>query len=247
MQLLSAQHRIERAMIDAAMPGRHFGVTVPLAPLGGRWPVKRLAERNKDIAAIEQTVEQAPIEALDDAVAGRERRTGCRPSGPHRSWTRRRRRGVPEPAAVVPSPIEGRLDPCDRCAGWPCYGLSWITAHARALVMEVTISAVGVKRRERCSSLTMTRASTRIAGALGRPGPHTLASAHVGVGGQWIHEEEKSVRRPEAFASTLLDLPWSHPGPESPSPSCCSSPRSPPAAREASSMPRRSIPARAAP
>ncbi len=69
VQLLSAQHRIERAMIDAAMPGRHFGVTVPLAPLGGVLLVKRLAERNKDIAAIEQTVEQAPIEALDEAVA----------------------------------------------------------------------------------------------------------------------------------------------------------------------------------
>lgn len=69
VQLLSAQHRIERAMVDDAMPGRHFGVRVPLAPLGGVLLVKGLAERTKDIAAIEQTAEQAPIEALDEAVA----------------------------------------------------------------------------------------------------------------------------------------------------------------------------------
>ena len=58
-----------KSMVDDAMPGRHFGVRVPLAPLGGVLLVKRLAERTKDIAAIEQAVEQAPIEALDEAVA----------------------------------------------------------------------------------------------------------------------------------------------------------------------------------
>lgn len=79
MQLLSAQHRIERAMVDDAMPGRHFGVRVPLAPLGGVLVVKGLAERTKDIAAIEQTAEQAQIEALDAAVAWL--RKQCRPSG----------------------------------------------------------------------------------------------------------------------------------------------------------------------
>jgi hypothetical protein len=68
VQLLSAQHRIERAMVDDAMPGQHFGVMVPLAPLGGVLLVKALAERTKDIAAIQQTAEQAPIEALNEAV-----------------------------------------------------------------------------------------------------------------------------------------------------------------------------------
>jgi hypothetical protein len=68
VQLLSAQHRIERAMVDDAVPGRHFGVSVPLAPLGGVLVVKALAERTKDVAAIEQTAEQAPSEALDEAV-----------------------------------------------------------------------------------------------------------------------------------------------------------------------------------
>ena len=69
VQLLSAQHRIERAMVDDAVPGLHFGVRVPLAPLGGVLLVKALAERTKDIAAIKQTAEQAPSEALDEAVA----------------------------------------------------------------------------------------------------------------------------------------------------------------------------------
>src|SRR5262249_12728960 len=69
VQLLSAQRRIERAMIDDAAPGQHFGVRVPLAPLGGVLLVKGLAERTKDIAAIEQTAEQAPSGALDEAVA----------------------------------------------------------------------------------------------------------------------------------------------------------------------------------
>ncbi|MEP7125664.1 MAG: hypothetical protein ABJE95_32340 [Byssovorax sp.] len=69
VQLLSAQHRIERAMVDDAAPGLHFGVNVPLAPLGGVLVVKGLAERTKDIAAIEQTAEQAPSEALDEAIS----------------------------------------------------------------------------------------------------------------------------------------------------------------------------------
>jgi len=69
VQLLSAQHRIERAMVDDTVRAPHFGVSVPLAPLGGVLLVKALAERTKDIAAIEQAAEQAPSEALDEAVA----------------------------------------------------------------------------------------------------------------------------------------------------------------------------------
>ena len=69
MQLLSAQHRIERAMVDDAMPARHLGVRVPLTSLGGVLLVKGLVERTEDLAAIEQTAEQAPIEALDEGVA----------------------------------------------------------------------------------------------------------------------------------------------------------------------------------
>lgn len=68
VQLLSAQHRIERAMVDDAVPELHFGVRVPLAPLGGVLLVKALANRTKDIAAIEQTAEQAQSEALDEAI-----------------------------------------------------------------------------------------------------------------------------------------------------------------------------------
>src|SRR5690606_20243182 len=68
VQLLSAQHRIERAMVDDAVPELHFGVRVPLAPLGGVLLVKALDERTKDIAAIEQTAEQARSEALDEAI-----------------------------------------------------------------------------------------------------------------------------------------------------------------------------------
>ncbi len=56
-------------MVDDAMPARHLGVRVPLAPLGGVLLVKGLAERTEDLAAIEQIAEQAPIEALDERVA----------------------------------------------------------------------------------------------------------------------------------------------------------------------------------
>lgn len=46
VQLLSAQHPMERAMLADAAPGLHVGVTVPLAPLGGVLVVKGLAGRN---------------------------------------------------------------------------------------------------------------------------------------------------------------------------------------------------------
>jgi len=77
VQLLSAQHPMERAMLEDAAPAMHFGVKVPLAPLGGVLVVKGLAERNKDNAAIKQTAEQAPCEALENAVAWLRTRDGC--------------------------------------------------------------------------------------------------------------------------------------------------------------------------
>ncbi len=69
VQLLSAQHPIERAMVEEATPGQHVGVTIPLSSLGGVLVVKGLAGRDKDLAAIGQAAAQLPSAALDEAVA----------------------------------------------------------------------------------------------------------------------------------------------------------------------------------
>jgi len=70
VDLLAAQHPVEREMIEDAIKGEHQGVTaIPIAPLGGVLLVKTKADRTKDIAAIEQTAEHLPQVDLKAAVA----------------------------------------------------------------------------------------------------------------------------------------------------------------------------------
>lgn len=69
VELLAAQHPVEQEMIDQSMPLRHYGVSVPVAPLGGVLLVKTIADRPKDVAAIEQTAESLPKEQIDGALA----------------------------------------------------------------------------------------------------------------------------------------------------------------------------------
>jgi len=68
VELLAAQHPIEREMIEASALCRHYGVLVPIAPLGGVLLVKSIADRVKDVAAIEQTAESLPREDLEQAL-----------------------------------------------------------------------------------------------------------------------------------------------------------------------------------
>ena len=105
VQLLSAQHRIERAMVDDTVQRRHFGVSVPLAPLGGVLLVKALAERTKDTAAIKQTAEQAPSEALDEAVTWLRKQDSVSAEWLTSVVDQAKARGVPEPGRAVPSPV----------------------------------------------------------------------------------------------------------------------------------------------
>jgi len=68
VELLAAQHPVEQEMIARAAIRTHYDVRVPVAPLGGVLLVKVKAHRNKDTAAIEQTVEQLPAEQIRAAV-----------------------------------------------------------------------------------------------------------------------------------------------------------------------------------
>lgn len=68
VELLAAQHPIEQEMIDASLPRRHYGVSVPIAPLGGVLLVKSIADRSKDVAAIEQTAESLSRTQIDTAL-----------------------------------------------------------------------------------------------------------------------------------------------------------------------------------
>ncbi|MBI4701759.1 MAG: hypothetical protein HY744_11480 [Deltaproteobacteria bacterium] len=69
VELLAAQHPVEQEMVETAVPKRHGGVAVPVAPLGGVLLVKAKADRPKDVAAIEQAAEHLPAAQLRDAVA----------------------------------------------------------------------------------------------------------------------------------------------------------------------------------
>lgn len=69
VQLLAAQHPVEREMLAAAAPGPCFGAAVPLAPLGGVLVVKAIAGRDKDIAALREVAKGLPPATLDEAVA----------------------------------------------------------------------------------------------------------------------------------------------------------------------------------
>ncbi len=69
VQLIAAQHPIERAMLADAAPLVVGGVVAPVAPLGGVLLVKGIVARPKDTAAIEQTAAEASRESFDGAVA----------------------------------------------------------------------------------------------------------------------------------------------------------------------------------
>jgi hypothetical protein len=69
VELLAAQHPVEQEMIARATIRTHYAVRVPVAPLGGVLLVKVKANRNKDTAAIEQTVEHLPADQIIAAIA----------------------------------------------------------------------------------------------------------------------------------------------------------------------------------
>ena len=69
VELLAAQHPVEQEMIAYAAIRTHYDVRVPVAPLGGVLLVKVKANRTKDTAAIEQTIEQLPAEQINAAIA----------------------------------------------------------------------------------------------------------------------------------------------------------------------------------
>jgi hypothetical protein len=69
VELLAAQHPVEQEMVARSAIRTHYAVRVPVAPLGGVLLVKVKANRNKDTAAIEQTVEHLPADQISAAVA----------------------------------------------------------------------------------------------------------------------------------------------------------------------------------
>jgi hypothetical protein len=69
VELLAAQHPVEQEMVARAAVRTHYAVRVPVAPLGGVLLVKVKANRNKDTAAIEQTIEHLPADQIGAAVA----------------------------------------------------------------------------------------------------------------------------------------------------------------------------------
>ena len=68
VEVLAAQHPIEQEMIDRAAFRVHQNVRVLVAPLGGVLLVKAKANRNKDVAAIEQAAEHLPAEQMNTAI-----------------------------------------------------------------------------------------------------------------------------------------------------------------------------------
>ena len=69
VELLAAQHPIERRMILESKTINVYGVNVPLAPLGGILTVKMKANRGKDLRALEQAAEHIPADQLRKALA----------------------------------------------------------------------------------------------------------------------------------------------------------------------------------
>jgi hypothetical protein len=74
VELLAAQHPVEKEMISHSLVRRHFGVSVPVSPLGGILLVKMKADRHKDVAAIEQTAESLPSTQMQEALQWAEKR-----------------------------------------------------------------------------------------------------------------------------------------------------------------------------
>lgn len=69
VELLAAQHPVEKTMVEQAALKQHFDTAVPVAPLGGILLVKAKADRIKDIAAIEQAAEHLPRAVIERAFA----------------------------------------------------------------------------------------------------------------------------------------------------------------------------------
>lgn len=74
VDLLAAQHPVERAMIAGATVRPFLGLNVPVAPLGGVLLVKAKADRLKDSAAIEQSAEHLKAPVVKEAVEWARRR-----------------------------------------------------------------------------------------------------------------------------------------------------------------------------
>jgi hypothetical protein len=69
VELLAAQHPVEREMIDEACVRLYCERRVPVAPLGGVLLVKAKADRRKDRGAIDQAAEHLGRSVLEAAVA----------------------------------------------------------------------------------------------------------------------------------------------------------------------------------
>lgn len=68
VDLLAAQHPVERAMIAEANQRKLYDASIPLAPLGGVMLVKVKADRTKDIGALEQSAEHLPRRTTEAAI-----------------------------------------------------------------------------------------------------------------------------------------------------------------------------------
>lgn len=69
VDLIAAQHPVERSMIVLSSIRSHAGVRVPVAPLGGVLLVKAKADRVKDRAALEQAAEHLLAPSVEAALA----------------------------------------------------------------------------------------------------------------------------------------------------------------------------------
>jgi len=69
VEILAAQHPVEKRMIESAAMRKLEDTVIPVAPLGGVLLVKAKADRAKDHAAIEQTAEHVDASVLAAAIA----------------------------------------------------------------------------------------------------------------------------------------------------------------------------------
>ena len=104
VQLLAAQHPVEREMIALAERTERFGPDVPIAPLGGVLLVKAMAGRLLDIAALEQTAEHLPFADMVAALKWAEARDPVAGAALRFFMERARARKVPSRQYPVPRP-----------------------------------------------------------------------------------------------------------------------------------------------
>lgn len=95
VDLLTAQHPVERDMIDHVRVDRFHGEKILLAPLGGVLLVKVKADREKDVGAVYQTAEHLPMSTLRAAV----------------EWARERDPGTAEDLTALIQAAKARLVP----------------------------------------------------------------------------------------------------------------------------------------